>query len=133
MDKAIPTSPAFRADPRGWVTRMIDRLMAPGVVLAERDRAWVIGKRAHFAKRPDLVPGPHAYERICRIAQSCGVLRPRPQARASAAPSAVSRPVRATPPQFAPGAAIPGPPPLRRPVALLERPETWDPAGMPGL
>lgn len=130
MAAFVSVSPDFKNDPRGWMTRMIDRLMAPGVELQERDRALLIKKRRHYATRIDLTPGPNLYEQICRIAKACGVL-PRPPARKKrsetpAAPAAAP----AVPPRFAIGAPIPPPPPLRRPVALAEPSETWDPAGM---
>lgn len=133
MSTFVATSPAFRDDPRGWTTAMIDRLMKPGLALSERDRETLVKKRRLFATYPERVPGPHLYEQLCRIARACGVLAKRPQRKAVAeAPLLVSAPAP-IPPRFALGACIPKPPPLRRPVALVEPPETWDPAGMPGL
>lgn len=128
MSTFVSVSPEFKADPRGWMTRMIDRLMAPGVDLQDRDRALLIRKRRHYATRIDLTPGPNLYEQLCRIAKACGVI-PHPPARKKRAPEApLTAPVRPIPADFALGAPIPKPPPLRRPVALSERPETWDPS-----
>lgn len=133
MSAFVSVSPEFKADPRGWMNRMIDRLMAPGIQLQERDRALLVKKRRHYAMRIDLTPGPNLYEQLCRIAKTCGVL-PRPPARKKrvdvtpppvAAPAA--QPAR---PDFALYAPIPKPPPLRRPVVALggSPSETWDPS-----
>lgn len=129
MAEQIPVSQKFQADPRGWATGMIDRLMQPGVVLRPHTRTYVVRMRERLASDEGIKPGPNTYERLCRIARSCGLLArrrriPRVDERQMAVPA---RPV---PERFRPGASIPLPPPLRRPVVMTE---TWDPAGMPVL
>lgn len=132
MAEQIPVSQQFQADPRGWTTNMIDRLMRPGVVLRPHTRAYVVGMRARLASDEGIKPGPNTYERLCRIARSCGLLaRRRRIPRADERPMAA--PARPVPERFRPGARIPSPPPLRRPFVMLGETETWDPAGMPGL
>ena len=130
MAAFVSVSPEFKADPRKWMERMIDRLMQPGVKIQERDKALLVKKRRHYQTRIDLTPGPCLYEQICRIAKACGVM-PRPPAKEKRPETPARRTsALAVPPRFAVGAPMPPPPPLRRPVALSEAPETWDPAGM---
>lgn len=135
MDGVSPTSPEFRADPLGWVRRMCDRLMAPGVRVSDRDRAFVVRKRERYYPGTTYTPSPILYDQLCRIARRAELLRERPPLRKRGENEAVKREMRPVPPRFALGAPIPPPPPLRRPVVALYdgRTETWDPAGSPGL
>jgi hypothetical protein len=129
MDTAA--SPEFRADPRAWATRWIDALLRPEVEITASQRAYLIGRREHLATYEENRPGSNLYNKVCRIARECGLMRQRAKRwKLRALREAEARAVH-VPARHALGAAIPKPPPLRRPVALAEPPETWDPAGMP--
>lgn len=128
----IPVSQKFQADPRGWSTGMIDRLMQPGIRLTPQTRVYIVRLRAKLAKDETFKPGPNTYERLCRIARACGVMAKRRRIpRLDERP--VPGPAHPVPERFRVGAPIPEPPILRRPVVMLGQTETWDPAGMPGL
>lgn len=134
MAEQIPVSQKFQADPRGWTSAMVERVIASGAALKPHTRRYLTGMRARLTKDPGMRPGPNTYERLCRLARACGILArrrriPRVDER-PAAPSAVHVPER-----FRVGQPIPAPPLLRRPVVALggDSTETWDPAGMPCL
>ncbi len=134
MNEHVVVSPAFRADPIGWVARRCEMLLAPGLPLTERDRAKIAQIRERFHVGGDKVPGPHTYGRILRLLLTAGLMPRKPLRRGKRE----ARPVQATrvvvPERFSVGAGIPTPPPLRRvPFAMAEPTEAWDPAGMPGL
>lgn len=132
MAEQIPVSQKFQADPRGWTAGMIDRIIASGAALKPHTRRYVTGMRARLAKDVGMRPGPNTYERLCRLARACGVLARRRRIPRVDEPTAPA-PALHVPERFRVGARIPDPPKLRRPVVMLERTETWDPAGMPVL
>lgn len=125
------TSPAFRANPRGWASHWIDAMLAPGVALSEAQRNYLLGRRVWLATHEDRKPGGDMYDKICRIARQTGVMRQRARMRKlrDIRQEEAARDV-AIPERFRLGARIPAPPPLRRPIIALGggSTETWDPA-----
>lgn len=128
----------FRDEPRAWATRMLDALMRPGLDLSSKDKIYVAQQRRLLATDERRIPGPHAADRMWRIAARCGLVEKSRHATAlrSAHRTEVAKAREvAVPPAHALGAPIRRPPPLRRPVVALGggSSETWDPAGSPGL
>jgi hypothetical protein len=124
-------SPEFRADPRAWAQRWIDALLRPEIKITKVQRAYLVGRREHLATYETVRPGGALYNKVCRIARECGLMRQRAkQRKLKEIRQAEARAVH-VPARHALGAPIPPPPPLRRPVAQADPPETWDPAGMP--
>ena len=109
-----------------WARAATDRLMEAGVPLVPFDRSWVVRLRMRLRDRYSHGPSVKERDWLLRALKRYDLAPKAPRLQKRERGSG-ELPLTPAGWQHTPGAPPPKPPPIRRP------PETWDPAGSPGV